>query len=62
MNIEKKNCKKKLYKGSMIIISSPSGAGKTSLCKKISSIDKNINLSISYTTREKRKKCCAEYL
>ena len=39
----------------MIIISSPSGAGKTSLCKKISSIDSNINLSISYTTREKRK-------
>ena len=50
---------KKTYKyfneGLMIIISSPSGAGKTTLCQKISSIDRKINLSISYTTRKKRK-------
>ncbi|MBG76770.1 MAG: Guanylate kinase [Alphaproteobacteria bacterium MarineAlpha5_Bin12] len=45
----------KNYKGLLIIISSPSGAGKTTICKKISKKDKNINLSISYTTRKKRK-------
>ena len=45
----------KNYKGLLIIISSPSGAGKTTICKKISKTDKNISLSISYTTRKKRK-------
>ena len=50
--MDKKN---KNYKGLLIIISSPSGAGKTTICKKISKKDKNINLSISYTTRKKRK-------
>lgn len=55
MNTKKINKKKLLYKGLIIIISSPSGAGKTSLCKKIASLNKNINLSISYTTRKKRK-------
>ena len=55
MNTKKINKKKLLYKGLIIIISSPSGAGKTSLCKKISSLNKNINISISYTTRKKRK-------
>ena len=55
MNTEKTNRNKYYYNGIMIIISSPSGAGKTTLCKKISSLDKNIFLSISYTTREKRK-------
>ncbi len=37
----------------MIILSSPSGAGKTTLVKKISSI-KNFEISISYTTRKPR--------
>ena len=55
MNTKKINKKKLLYKGLIIIISSPSGAGKTSLCKKIASLNKDINLSISYTTRKKRK-------
>ena len=36
--------------GAMIILSSPSGAGKTTLVKKLSSI-KNFEISISYTTR-----------
>tara|TARA_B100000029_G_scaffold495257_1_gene560044 strand:- start:146 stop:772 length:627 start_codon:yes stop_codon:yes gene_type:complete len=45
----------KNYKGLLIIISSPSGAGKTTICKKISKIDKNISLSVSHTTRKKRK-------
>jgi len=46
MSIEKKN--------RLIIISSPSGAGKTTLCKLLIKKMKNINLSISYTSRNKR--------
>ena len=38
----------------LIIISSPSGAGKTTLCKLLIKKMKNINLSISYTSRAKR--------
>ncbi len=37
----------------MIILSSPSGAGKTTLVKKISK-EKNYKISISHTTREPR--------
>ena len=39
--------------GKMIILSSPSGAGKTTLTKKISK-EKNYKISISHTTREPR--------
>ena len=39
----------------MLVLSSPSGAGKTSICKKVVSLDENISLSVSYTTRPKRK-------
>ena len=42
-------------KGLMVVLSSPSGAGKTSLCKKIIKNDKNTILSVSVTTRPKRK-------
>ena len=38
----------------LIIISSPSGAGKTTLCKLLLKKMKNISLSISYTSRGKR--------
>ena len=38
----------------LIIISSPSGAGKTTLCKLLIKKMKNINLSISYTSRSKK--------
>ncbi len=38
----------------LIIISSPSGAGKTTLCKLLLKKMKHINLSISYTSRNKR--------
>jgi guanylate kinase len=41
-------------KGILFIISAPSGAGKTSLCKEIIKIVPNLDYSISYTTREKR--------
>ena len=37
-----------------IVLSSPSGAGKTSISKKLLLIDKGISLSISCTTRTKR--------
>ncbi len=38
----------------LIIISSPSGAGKTTLCKLLLKKSNNINLSVSYTSRNKR--------
>jgi len=38
----------------MIILSSPSGAGKTSICKELLKIDKKLRMSISATTRPKR--------
>ena len=41
-------------KGEIIILSSPSGAGKTTLVKKISR-NKNYITSISHTTRKPRE-------
>ena len=41
-------------KNKIIIISSPSGAGKTTLCKLLLKKMRNINLSISYTSRNQR--------
>ncbi len=38
-------------KGMMFILSSPSGAGKTTLTKKIAENNKNFTISISHTTR-----------
>ena len=38
----------------LIIISSPSGAGKTTVCNRIINDDKRIKLSISHTTRSPR--------
>ena len=40
--------------GFMLIISSPSGAGKTTLARKLTSEDKNLILSVSVTTRLSR--------
>ena len=47
----------------IIIISSPSGAGKTTICNKILKKNKKIKLSVSYTTRPIRKseKNCIDY-
>lgn len=42
-----------LNDGTMIILSSPSGAGKTTLVKKLSELD-NFEISISHTTRSPR--------
>ena len=41
--------------GSLVVISSPSGAGKTTINKKLISKKKNIELSVSLTTRNPRK-------
>ena len=41
-------------KGMMFILSSPSGAGKTTLTKKIVKNNKNFEISISFTTRKPR--------
>ena len=41
-------------KGMMFILSSPSGAGKTTLAKKIAKHNTNFVISVSYTTRKPR--------
>jgi len=41
-------------KGMMFVLSSPSGAGKTTLTKKLASNNPNFEISISHTTRKPR--------
>ena len=41
-------------KGMMFVLSSPSGAGKTTLTKKIAKNNQNFSISISHTTRQPR--------
>ena len=41
-------------KGMMFVLSSPSGAGKTTLTKKLAEHNTNFTISISYTTRKPR--------
>ena len=43
------------HEGILLVISSPSGTGKTTICKKLLEYDKNIHLSVSVTTRKKSK-------
>ena len=38
----------------MLVLSSPSGAGKTSICKKLLEREKELKLSVSATTRTRR--------
>jgi guanylate kinase len=44
----------KSKRGLILILSSPSGAGKTTLAKKIECSDRNFKISVSYTTRTPR--------
>ena len=44
----------KKSKGGIFIVSAPSGAGKTTLCKQIISTIDNIRPSVSFTTRQPR--------
>ena len=41
-------------RGVMFVLSSPSGAGKTTLSRMLLKVDRNVKLSISVTTRPKR--------
>lgn len=41
-------------RGLMLVLSSPSGAGKSTIARDLLSEDKGFELSISYTTRQKR--------
>ena len=41
-------------RGFMLVLSSPSGAGKTSICKKLLQQDTGLALSVSATTRKRR--------
>tara|TARA_B100000029_G_scaffold511997_1_gene607453 strand:- start:186 stop:764 length:579 start_codon:yes stop_codon:yes gene_type:complete len=43
-----------MKKGKLIILSAPSGAGKTSICRKLLENNKKWKFSVSATTREKR--------
>ena len=45
----------KKSRGSLFIVSAPSGAGKTTLCKKIVSSLPDLKFSVSYTTRQPRR-------
>ena len=45
---------KTMKKGSLIVISGPTCAGKGTICKELLKINKNIWPSISYTSRPKR--------
>ena len=40
--------------GSVFVISAPSGAGKTTLCKRLLEEDRTIEFSVSFTTRPPR--------
>ncbi len=43
-------------RGLMLVLSSPSGAGKTTISRKLLHLEKNLTLSVSVTTRSKRPK------
>ncbi len=45
-----------LRRGLMLVVSSPSGAGKTTLSRRLLADDSNINMSVSVTTRSPRPK------
>jgi len=50
----RENGDKAVRRGLMLVLSSPSGAGKTTLSRKLLDEDKNVMLSVSVTTRKIR--------
>jgi guanylate kinase len=54
-NKKKKNPKTIARRGLMFVLSSPSGAGKTTLSRLLLRADPNVELSVSVTTRAKRR-------
>jgi guanylate kinase len=51
----RKNRKAIARRGLMLVLSSPSGAGKTTLSRLLLKADRNVELSVSVTTRPKRR-------
>ncbi|MGA9659165.1 MAG: guanylate kinase, partial [Asticcacaulis sp.] len=49
-----KNGAQRIRRGLMLIVSSPSGAGKTSLCRRLMADHPDLDLSVSVTTRKPR--------
>ncbi len=43
-----------MRRGLMLVLSSPSGAGKTSICRRLIELETDISMSISVTTRPQR--------
>ena len=41
-------------RGTLVVVSAPSGAGKTTLCHEVRSLVPDLHYSISYTTRKPR--------
>jgi guanylate kinase len=50
----RQNSRKIARRGLMLVLSSPSGAGKTTLSRLLLKVDRQVKLSISVTTRPKR--------
>jgi len=48
------NNKKDKERGLFLVVSAPSGAGKTSICRELLARWRNLNFSVSYTTRAPR--------
>ena len=44
-----------MTKGKLFVVSGPSGAGKGTICKEILDQERNIEMSVSMTTRSPRK-------
>ena len=51
----RRNRKKIARRGLMLVLSSPSGAGKTTLSRMLLKADRGVALSVSVTTRPKRR-------
>src|ERR1700684_622944 len=51
----RRNGKKIARRGLMFVLSSPSGAGKTNLSRLLLKADRSVELSVSVTTRPKRR-------
>lgn len=43
-------------RGVMLVLSSPSGAGKTTLARRLVEVEPSVEMSVSFTTRKKRKR------
>jgi len=52
---ERNLLQQKKSRGSLFVVSAPSGAGKTTLCRRLVSSQPGLAFSVSYTTRQPRK-------